>query len=165
MKKRLLWEIVVLVAAVATAAVLSSLVTARVIKSEYETTTSTAPAIVESYEVSDPVKLDLGSLDDITSITITLGNGTKTQVEGEERDRIIEFLKNLTMVKLRDSKGIYGWDYLVVLYSEEERRQIVSFIYEEAHKHPEWVMYGDYIYYLENTDWDAVEDLLSPYFE
>jgi hypothetical protein len=73
------------------------------------------------------------------------GTGQRYRSKGTDRDRIIEFVKNLEVVKLRDSRGIYGWNYLLALYSGEERRQILSFIYSEGMPHPEWVMYGDYI--------------------
>jgi len=160
-KKKMAWIIVTLVVAAAVF-ITAYFVNAR----KKDDALNTDPEIVTSYEPSDPVKLDLGGLDDITSITVTLGNGTEVQVEGEECDIIIEFLENLTVVKLRDSKGIYGWDYLVVLYSGEERRQIVSFIYNSEttqQVHRKWVMYGDYVYYLEDVEWEEMKNLLSVY--
>lgn len=82
-KKRVFWEVIVLTAAIAVTAVISSLVTSKAVKSRYEPAATTVPSIIESYEPTDPVKLDLGNLDDITSITVSLGNRTEVQVEGD----------------------------------------------------------------------------------
>ncbi len=44
-------------------------------------------------------------------------------------------------------------------------KSTVSFLYQEPQKHPEWIRYGDFIYYADGVDRDSVENLFAKHFK
>ena len=117
-------------------------------------TTTTLPTKAPDLNTSFSELIDL---DKVNAITIVLGDGTSKKVASNHLKEIVLLLKDLKISKTGSSKGIYGWNFSVQMFSNNELMNTAFFLGAVEADNLNTLIYGEHLYTITNKKWMDIE--------